>query len=172
MLGKGFYLKPARAGIFTLIIFLCIILLLGMQHRSVKCEDDSGTVLDKSRCSNHDATLRSRECEIPCPVDCVMGEWSEWSSCTAACGLNGKIERSRPVILSEQNGGRKCPDGTQFRPCDSIPCSNYALSHGAWGKCYVDGQGCGDGSQSRETTCRRSDGKVVGLHFCYGQLGK
>ncbi len=145
---------------------------LGLQYRSVKCEDENGTVLDKTQCPTFDTTLRSRDCEIPCPVDCVMGVWSEWSRCTSACGLDGRIERLRKVIISEQNGGRKCPEGTQFRPCKSIPCYTYSLNHGAWGKCYADGQGCGHGIQNRETTCRRSDGKIVSLHFCFGQLKK
>ena len=163
-----------RASVSTLIcvIFIYFIFCTGMQYRSVKCEDNNGTVLEKERCPNYDATLRSRDCEIPCPVDCVMGDWGEWSSCSAACGLNNKIQRSRPVVISEKNGGRKCPEATQFRPCDSIPCYNYSLNHGAWGKCYVDGRGCGDGSQSKETTCHRSDGQIVSLHFCYGQLEK
>ncbi|CAB3989433.1 Hypothetical predicted protein, partial [Paramuricea clavata] len=144
----------------------------GMQYRSVKCEGENGTMLDKKHCPNFDTTLPSRDCEIPCPVDCIMGDWNEWSRCTTACGPDGKIQRSRKVIMFRQNGGRKCPEGTQFRPCNNMPCYTYSLSRGAWGKCYVNGRGCGYGSQSRETVCRRSDGEIVGWHFCFGQLKK
>ena len=145
---------------------------LGMQYRSVKCEDDNGMVLDKQQCSNFDATPRSRDCEIPCPVDCLMGDWSEWSRCTTDCGVDGKIQRFRNVLIPGRNGGRKCPERTQSRPCNNIPCYTYTLDGGRWGKCYVDGRGCGQGSQTRETTCRRNDRKIVSLHFCLDQLKK
>merc|ERR1719359_2279572 len=34
--------------------------------------------------------------EQPCPVDCVMGEWSGWTSCSHACGGGTRV-RSRSV---------------------------------------------------------------------------
>ena len=154
-----------------MLIFICP-LLPGVQSRSVKCEGKNGIVLDKIHCPNIDTTLPSRDCEIPCPVDCIMGDWNEWSRCTAACGPDGKIQRSRKVIMFRQNGGRKCPEGTQFRPCNNMPCYTYSLSRGAWGKCYVNGRGCGYSNQNRETVCRRSDGEIVSWHFCFGQLKK
>jgi hypothetical protein len=138
----------------------------------VKCEGENGIVLDAKHCSEFDATIRSRDCEIPCPVDCVVGEWSEWSSCTEDCGFNGKIQRFRKVIVSGRNGGRKCPVVTQWRPCNNMPCYTYTLERGEWGRCYVDGQGCGQGSETREIRCRRNDRKTVSLHFCLGQLKK
>jgi len=35
--------------------------------------------------------------EFACPVNCVMGEWGEWSECGAECG-GGVMERSRDII--------------------------------------------------------------------------
>lgn len=143
-----------------------------MQYRSVECEGENGTVIDKKYCSDYDATLRSRDCEIPCPIDCVMGDWSEWSRCTPDCGIEAKIQRTREIVTPAQNGGRKCPEGSQSRPCGDAPCYGYSLKVGPWEKCYVDGQGCGKGTQRRETNCVRSDGEVVSLVFCFGHLSK
>ncbi|XP_028399703.1 thrombospondin type-1 domain-containing protein 7B-like [Dendronephthya gigantea] len=142
----------------------------GIQYRSVKCEGENGTIIDKKNCPYFDTTPRSRRCSIPCPVDCVMGAWGEWLRCTNFCALDAKMQRSRNVLLVEQNGGRKCPNMTQSRPCNVAPCYTYSLSLGMWSKCYVDGQGCGQGSQTRETTCRRNDGEIVALHFCFHEF--
>ena len=141
----------------------------GTEYRSVKCEGENEIALDSMWCKNIVNTPSSRDCEIPCRVDCIMGDWSEWSGCSAACGKDGMMKRTRTVIASGKNGGRKCPEDTQSIPCNNIPCYTYHLNEGNWGKCYVDGQGCGQGVQSRETTCLRSDGKIVSLHFCFGQ---
>lgn len=47
-------------------------------------------------------------CQEPCPVDCVMGEWSPWSRCDAVCG-GGTRTRTRRVVRWHQHWGRPCP---------------------------------------------------------------
>eukprot|EP00971_Amphidinium_carterae_P083410 1650901-Amphidinium_carterae.1 len=45
----------------------------------------------------------------PCPVDCVVDEWTEWSACTASCGTGVK-ERQRGLKVHPAFGGLSCGD--------------------------------------------------------------
>ncbi|KAA8592661.1 hypothetical protein FQN60_018116, partial [Etheostoma spectabile] len=49
-------------------------------------------------------------------IDCVVGSWGPWSSCTSPCGV-GSTERSRQVSVPPRNGGTPCPDLKQRRGC-------------------------------------------------------
>ncbi|CAD7953254.1 unnamed protein product, partial [Amoebophrya sp. A120] len=48
---------------------------------------DGGGALEQTRTCNTD----------PCPVDCVVHEWNEWSACSHACGPDGTRTRVKPV---------------------------------------------------------------------------
>ncbi|XP_031583871.1 somatomedin-B and thrombospondin type-1 domain-containing protein isoform X2 [Oreochromis aureus] len=54
-------------------------------------------------------------CQISA-IDCVVGSWGPWSSCTSSCGI-GSMERSRQVSVPPRNGGTPCPDLKQRRGC-------------------------------------------------------
>lgn len=49
-------------------------------------------------------------------IDCEVGAWGPWSSCTSPCGVGSK-ERSRQVSVPPRNGGTPCPDLKQRRGC-------------------------------------------------------
>merc|ERR1719387_378211 len=57
----------------------------------------------------------------PCPIDCVVGEWSEYSACSKDCG--GGVEvRSRPVFTDAEHGGEPCGDLTEQNECNVDAC--------------------------------------------------
>lgn len=47
-------------------------------------------------------------CSIPCPSDCKLSEWSNWSRCSKSCGSGVKV-RSKWLREKRYNGGRPCP---------------------------------------------------------------
>ena len=55
----------------------------------------------------------------PCPIDCVVGEWSEWSACSSVC--NGISTRTRPILVEPQFGGAACPPTIETMPCNEFP---------------------------------------------------
>merc|ERR1719235_2417784 len=62
--------------------------------------------------------IEKEPCNLqPCPIDCVVGEWSEYSACSKDCG--GGVEvRSRPVYTDAEHGGEPCGDLSEQNECN------------------------------------------------------
>jgi len=79
----------------------------------------------------------SRDCSnVPCPIDCVMGDWTGWSKCSKDCG-GGQQGRSRPIELEADHGGKECPSNSQEQMCNTGSCDvDCVLSDWTgWGPC-------------------------------------
>jgi hypothetical protein len=59
-------------------------------------------------------------CQLP--INCVVSEWSAWSTCSAECG-GGTQTRTRTVITPAQYGGT-CPPLSETVACNTQPCQN------------------------------------------------
>jgi len=57
----------------------------------------------------------------PCPVDCVVSAFSDWSQCSASCG-GGTQTRSRSIVVDPLYGGTACPVLTDSRECNTQAC--------------------------------------------------
>uniref|UniRef100_A0A6A7FVQ0 Spondin-2 n=1 Tax=Hirondellea gigas TaxID=1518452 RepID=A0A6A7FVQ0_9CRUS len=51
-------------------------------------------------------------------VDCTVGEWTIWSSCSKTCGIGEQV-RKREVTQQPRRGGLKCPTVTETTWCGS-----------------------------------------------------
>jgi len=80
------------------------------QHGGISCP-----VLESSKTCN----------EFPCPIDCEVGAWSAWSSCSKSCHWGpavGQSRRGRAVATSPEHGGAACPALSDARSCNDSPC--------------------------------------------------
>lgn len=73
------------------------------------------------------------------PVDCVVSNWSAWSTC-----VNGSQTRTRTVITQPQNGGASCPVLSETQSC-AMPVDCVVSEWSEWSTCF-------DGFQSRTRT--------------------
>lgn len=94
------------------------------------------------------AQLLGRACNVdPCPIDCLVSEFSQWSACSKSC--NGGVQSKRRSITQPvAYGGKVCPSLQVSRDCNIQDCPvNCALSQwNSWSKCS---QSCGTGTSGR-----------------------
>ena len=110
------------------------------------------------------ALVESEACNTqPCAVDCVVSDWSTWSTCSATCG-GGTQTRTRTVLTPPSNGGLACPaDFTETQACNTQACPTYTWSAGAYSACSVT---CGGGTRSRPVVCLDSNTNIVADGYC------
>jgi len=90
----------------------------------------------------------TRECNIqPCPKDCQVSDWNEWTSCTAPCG-GGKQTRTRTVIQPSVGDGKACPSLVEAKECNTNKCP-VDCKVGEWSAWSACDKECGSGTQFR-----------------------
>jgi hypothetical protein len=93
----------------------------------------------------------------PCPIDCVMGEWSGYSGCSAACG-GGVKSRSRQPLTEAENGGLPCEDGSEQVPCNVEACDRPCELEPDWSEWSDCRKSCDYGWKVREKGVFREEG--------------
>uniref|UniRef100_A0A668VAL5 Thrombospondin type-1 domain-containing protein 7A n=1 Tax=Oreochromis aureus TaxID=47969 RepID=A0A668VAL5_OREAU len=131
----------------------------GYRYQAMVCYDQDNRIVETSRCNSHGYIEEA--CIIPCPSDCKLSEWSNWSRCSKSCGSGVKV-RSKWLREKPYNGGRPCPKLDHVNqvyevvPCLS-DCGQYvwvAEPWSVWKVSNVDlNDNCGEGVQTRNVKC-------------------
>merc|ERR1719464_49197 len=103
--------------------------------------------------------------DFPCPVDCVLSDWSEWSECSANCG-GGVRERSRPTVVEPKHDGEPCDSTEEEESCGMDACDvDCKLAEWSeWAGCTKE---CGTGSSRRTkeiATPKKGSGTCSGAY--------
>jgi len=85
--------------------------------------------------------------EEGCPVDCSLGDWDLWSTCSAPCG-GGVMERQREIQVKPQHGGEPCEGTTETVAC-SVQACDRDCSLNEWSQWSSCSKQCNGGLQER-----------------------
>ncbi|XP_067467764.1 thrombospondin type-1 domain-containing protein 7A [Thunnus thynnus] len=133
----------------------------GHRYQAMVCYDQDNRIVETSRCNSHGYIEEA--CIIPCPSDCKLSEWSNWSRCSKSCGSGVKV-RSKWLREKPYNGGRPCPKldhVNQAQVYEVVPCLSdcgqyvwVAEPWSVWKVSNVDlKDNCGEGVQTRKVRC-------------------
>lgn len=87
-------------------------------------------------------------------LDCVWGEWEDWSECTATC-MGGTHRRARVITAQPTGDGQLCDPKSkeEIQPCSRVPChvcvDGLFSQWSAWTTCSAS---CDGGTKSRYRT--------------------
>jgi hypothetical protein len=77
-------------------------------------------------------TEQSRTCgREPCPVDCELGDWSQWASCSRDCG-GGERQRTRDVVRAAMGSGTPCGVSVDVETCNIGACQAEPCLFSDW----------------------------------------
>uniref|UniRef100_A0A3B1K1Z6 Spondin-like TSP1 domain-containing protein n=1 Tax=Astyanax mexicanus TaxID=7994 RepID=A0A3B1K1Z6_ASTMX len=129
----------------------CVTAQRGLQRRSVPCvHRGNGSAASARVCEAFSPPPEAEQaCLLPCPLDCVVSAFSNWSPCSRTCGP-ALQQRTRHVLAPPLYGGVECPDLTDTRPCNHdnnhpARCPSdqqehsYSLWAGPWSSCRRKG---------------------------------
>ena len=99
----------------------------------------------------------TRSCnQKKCPIPCILGGWSSWSTCTATCGGGGSRSKTRGVLQYPTPDGEQCGALKETESCGSEPCAPVCIV-GQWQPWSPCTKTCGGGTQFQTRTIT-SDG--------------
>jgi len=135
----------------------------GTQTRSADCMRSDGTVVEAEQCGAKEEVSTSCSSVSGCTYE---WETTAWSACSETCGTGTQVrdavcKRSDGVVVTDSFCTAPRPETSQS--CSSIESCSYSWNYGSWGSCSTT---CGDGTQTRTATCKRSDGTTVANGLC------
>ncbi|CAH1396828.1 unnamed protein product [Nezara viridula] len=128
----------------------------GVRNRQVVCVTHSGDPVPNNFCTEIQPE-EEEPCLLPCPFDCVVSAWSDWTPCSQPCSTPTSMalrSRNRTIIAPPGPGGQACPDPDemmQIEACNTHGCHGYSWMTLPYQEC--NGTCDREGYQTREVWC-------------------
>ncbi|XP_070183544.1 thrombospondin type-1 domain-containing protein 7A-like, partial [Littorina saxatilis] len=153
----------------------------GTQTRSIGCyavTDNlvSMNLVDSSFCARRSRPDNVQDCNLPCPGDCVVASWTEWTACRQPCNGQQTQTRARSILrYGGQYSTDDCAPALQdVKVCiKGDNCFEYSWELSDWTSCLInDGsEVCGVGHKERFAMCRDDAGQRVEDYRCTELFG-
>ena len=140
----------------------------GIQRRKVECRQlNKGGTYD-GVCSQLVKPETARGCSVPCPVDCIVDTFSEWSSCgECTSDLRATATRKRRILVSPKIGGRSCPHLMEEKACPNLGCDEFFVETNSSAlDCTAEGKDGVCGAVTHDVLLCRNNTQYVELEEC------
>lgn len=144
----------------------------GVRSRTILCmsvlNGQPYEELEPEQCDPLGKPAEMEECQVHCPGECVVSEWSDWTPCQGPGNVTETRNRTRR-ILRHSTPGITCP----HLLFETDVCLEYDWESRGQGSCIVDkDSSCGRGLSKTMLFCiRKSDGLPVDFRYC-DQVGE
>jgi len=103
-----------------------------------------------------------------CPVDCQVGDWTDFGICSLTCsahGTKGTETRVRERLVDAGAGGQECPALTETRSCWGGECPIHC-EVSAWSEWTTCTKSCTDGEDG--VAGRHAHSRTIVRHAAHG----
>ncbi|KAI8778137.1 thrombospondin type-1 domain-containing protein 7A, partial [Biomphalaria glabrata] len=156
----------------------------GTQTRNVDCFTARKVRAPSYKCLEKIQPVMTQTCVVPCPSDCELTEWSDWSTCGVTClplqarQIYPTQIRKRFILQQPLNSGVACPsDLVEEQSCLELPvCQSYYWEMSDWSDCILAPEfpRCGHGLRARHVNCKHANNQVINdaaISVCLENLG-
>ncbi|XP_033118665.1 thrombospondin type-1 domain-containing protein 7A-like [Anneissia japonica] len=105
------------------------------------CTRERAEILDDF-CNDHCNTIEIKCTDACCDDSCLVHSWSDWTECTASCGMNGTSLQERFRNSSFDCVGLPCDELHETRICYSSECCPVNCTIGDWSQWTVCSAQC------------------------------
>ena len=86
-----------------------LVFVTGFRERAVQCVRLSDSTTMPLRYCITGKVATSEPCHETCTRHCELSAFSDWSECSATCGMGALRSRERRIKRHARRGGRQCP---------------------------------------------------------------
>lgn len=129
----------------------------GTHQREVRCTSDDGQHVNDDYCAILSRPESLRTCNIPCPEECRLSDWSEWSQCSDqskddAIQSRIRVVLQQPATLTTSSSSSTCPPLIEKRSCFDwlVQQDRIGWQLSPWSTCHLPhNTNCGSGLSIR-----------------------